>query len=198
MLNLFLLRLIGQPSMLLRKLLSRNSTIVLLAVASLLFSVSLCAQTPRLYVQWGVANPKGFQRVSDWAKLPSKPYISGAIDDTPGWIAAVRIDGKVLAGCDHYAIVTDQRQTHITSYCWMDGQGVSFGVAARVCTHEQPLQCTYYGNPDVFRPYTGHPALFMHNNGGQALPMDQFKEPPAGLIRHGIYLKNWTEHKNLW
>ena len=156
----------------------------------LLFLALLCAaaHAQRIEVQWSRWNPKGFEKVADWSKLPAKPYMSGAIDDAPGWVAALKIDGKIIHGCDHYAVVTDAKQTHITSYCWMDGQGISFGVGAKVCTHE-PLTCTFYGHPDVFREERGSQL---------ALPMEDFKPPAAKLIRHGVYLKNWTAHKNLW
>jgi hypothetical protein len=154
------------------------------------------AQTARIYVQWSRSNPQGFEQVAHWGSLPYKPYMSGPMDDAPGWVAALKIDGKIIVGCDHYAVVSDVAQRHITSYCWMDGNGVSFGVGARVCTHE-PVKCTYYGHPDLFKPYHGHSDLFQPGVTAP-LAMSAFKPPASALIRHGVYLKNWTEHKNLW
>lgn len=140
-----------------------------LFLASPLFSAS-----PRLYVQWSRINPQGFEQVTDWSALPNKPYMQGPLDGAPGWVAAVRIDGKVISACDHYAVVADAKQAHIISYCWLDGKGISFGVGLSVCTHE-PLKCTEYTEAQI-----------------------RSHLPPANLIRHGIYLKNWTEHKALW
>jgi hypothetical protein len=153
----------------------------------LLLSLPMFAQ--RVSVQWTLVHPQDFQSVKDWATLPSKPYMSHQIvDDAPGWVAAIKVDDTIIFGCDHYALVMDKAQTHITSYCWNDGRGPSFGIGAQVCTHE-PMKCTYYGNLTPLGGTTEKRRAFR-----------QFVPPSPALVRHGKFVPNqlWNQHKQFW
>jgi hypothetical protein len=61
----------------------------------------------KLLLQWSLASPQGWVEVdsAQWASLPKKPLPVGGevIDDTPGWIHQVNVQGVCLTA-DHYAV----------------------------------------------------------------------------------------------
>jgi len=101
------------------------------ALAILLAAASLSA-APKVFVQWTRLHPQGWEPVSDWSKLPKKAdptqepdrRRSGSpVDDEPGWVAAVKIEGSrtvVVYGCDQYAVKVFPEAAY--SFCWVAGR----------------------------------------------------------------------------
>jgi hypothetical protein len=66
----------------------------------------------RVLIQWAKATPDGWteheiSRVQDWRSLPSKPLPASPdepVDNNPGWINAMCIQGVVFTKADRYSI----------------------------------------------------------------------------------------------
>ena len=62
----------------------------------------------KVLVQWSKAAPEDWHEIdsADWATLAKRPVPTGGeiIDQTPGWIYQVNIQG-VCFSADHYAVI---------------------------------------------------------------------------------------------
>jgi len=82
----------------------------------------------KIYVQWTRLNPRGWAIYdsSVWGALPFKtaPGSLEVLDDLPGWVHAVNVQGLIFSG-DHYAI-EDLPDGGIRFILWNDDQ-LDFG-----------------------------------------------------------------------
>lgn len=66
----------------------------------------------KVLVQWTRANPTDWEEYdsTQWTTIPKKPVPVGGeiIDDDPGWIHAICIQGVVFISSDHYVVWHDQ------------------------------------------------------------------------------------------
>jgi len=120
-----------------------------LVILMLAFSLWASAQKPTVYVQWTRLHPRGWEPVSDWSKLPKKAdptqgpdrrRSSSPVDDEPGWVSAVKVEGAstlVVYGCDQYAVKVFPEAAY--SFCWVAGRLDVQRVAADESTWWIPL-----------------------------------------------------------
>jgi hypothetical protein len=160
-----------------------------LAFILALFSLPAFAQS--VTVQWTRLHPQGFEQVTDWNALPSKPdpsHTDLVLDDKPGWIAAIMIGNHIIFGCDHYAVKWESDS--VTSYCIRDDKAwYGDKLGAQVCSDSGAIfMCMDFG--DFETAYKDD----------RILNINEFVPPPAGSIRHGKFMPQplWREHVALW
>jgi hypothetical protein len=164
--------------------------IKLLILILVIVQIALAQSSSTISVQWAVKNPQKFQPVTDWKSIAKKIDPKGlkglVVDDTFGWIAAIKIGDRIIFACDHYAITTTNGV--ITSYCWRDDKRWYAIFGAEVCTYSKVVQCIYYGGGWKSNKETDPGAL----------PWSSFIPPAETLTRHGKYVGNWSAHVALW
>lgn len=140
-------------------------------------------------VQWTLREAPGWEchaKASEWERLPRRPPAHrGGQDNEKGWVAAVKIGGKVYYGWDHYAILPD-----LTFIGWDDDvEDDRFtGFSAVVC---KDGKCVLY-HPDPIGAFC--------QTHGPCQPWSRFLPPADDLVRHGIFVPKplWLEHRGKW
>jgi hypothetical protein len=173
-----------------------------------------------ILLQWSQAAPQDWtsidltasgQGARRWRDLPKRPVPTGGetIDNQPGWIFDVCIQGWCLRGADHIA-AEPISGGGIRVYRWFDdldddetdyfhGQVIEFrpGYVDRTLTlpdgstirHRGPDQrmTEYASDMEAHRPFVPTEC------GGLAVPFRPWSEwvmPPANLTLHGIWLSD--------
>jgi len=184
----------------------------------------------RVLLQWTKAHPEDWLEVDvrptgpfrrAWERLAAKALPTGGetIDDNPGWVFGLNIQGVEIGGFDHYAgePFTDENGNGAIrvwgwnddpvdwpvgtrqGYIWEFREGwatASFDVPGGVVTHEGPNQrlTVYLENPADIARWTGA-------NYGVALvdvhPWTDFVVPDTAITRHGIWVSDdlFRQHK---
>ena len=151
----------------------------------------------KVLVQWATAIPADWVAIdsADWAGLPAKPEPVGGeiIDDTPGWICQICVQGMSFTG-DHYAVLHDVPAGGCTVYCWSDDPGdfqpgEYFGHVTTFLPLAPDVKFKGAYNTRQTRQFFGGAAKLMvyADSGIEALPFDLFVKPGRKIIRHGIW-----------
>lgn len=173
----------------------------------------------KILIQWTLSSPQDWVEIDEhaWSGLAKHPVPSGGevIDQQPGWIFDVCIQGWCLRGCDHIAL--EPFAGGVRVYRWFDdladdetdyrhGQVIEFrpGWVDRTLTlsdgstmrHQGPDQrlVQFAENMDAHRPFVaqecgGLPVEFR--------PWSEWVNPPDALVRHGIWLGDHLLHAHL-
>lgn len=160
----------------------------------------------RVYVQWTLADPQDWQAfdgtpqqvVRAWERLNKRgiPTAASVVDNSPGWIFALNIQGIVMIGHDHYAlsVVSDPAWgTGLRVTMWQDDP-VDFPPGTRSALTwdlfdpgPDPLlggvintrqRLTVYAEPGA-----GYP-------GSDARPWSEFQAPTGSAVAHGIWVSD--------
>lgn len=167
----------------------------------------------KVLVQWSFRNATGWVEIdsSQWPSLPSKPTPGPAsnLNNQPGWIAGLCVQGIVFDGMDHYAIeeLTDGSggivvtgwNTEVTAntpsdrleaYAWTllplapDPElGGQLNTRQSRVVHAAPAQLAMYQN---FGPLANT----------DLRPYANFAPPGQAITRHGIQMADadWQAH----
>ncbi len=151
----------------------------------------------KAFLQWTLRTPADWITIdtADWLSLPKKPEPDGTeiLDDAPGWIYTVSIQGLRLVG-DAYALIHDQPTGGCTAYFWNNdpedytshqfyaheiqflplAPDVRFGGAYN--TRQTRI---VYAAPGVAQRFAGWPDV---------RPWSEFRIPPQGIVRYGKWL----------
>lgn len=175
-------------------------------------------------VQWTLLTPQDWTSIDlrsggaasrAWSSLPTKPEPAEGdpLDNTPGWIFSVNIQGVDLYGFDHVALEPLPANAGIRAYCWVDDAGDptfsyrwgevwefrsghvdrSLTIPAGTLRHRGPDQRKTMYAEDVADLKRLAPA----ECGGlpvAVLAWDEFPMPAPAITRHGI----WVEDQALW
>lgn len=154
-------------------------------------------------VQWTLANPSDWEQLqvtrdADWRRQPSKPEPSGGevIDDAPGWVYALNVQGIEFHGYDHYSVSANGAGLDVT--VWNDDP-VDYPVGSRWASRWTLLVPTLdgrYGQINTRQTLTVYderspsPWLGQTTSGGPVtvLPWSDFAAPAANMSRHGIWV----------
>lgn len=75
----------------------------------------------KLLVQWATKHPQGWVELdsSEWHALPKKPLPVGGeeIDDAPGWLSNICIQGMGAGAADHVAVEHLGDSVRVTQWC---------------------------------------------------------------------------------
>ena len=81
----------------------------------------------KIYVQWTLANPQDWSPVEvvkdpDWRTLPKKnePVGGEVIDDNPGWVYALNVQGVRFSSFDHYSVRFAPLENALLVTVWND------------------------------------------------------------------------------
>ena len=161
----------------------------------------------RVYVQWTHATPRDWVVLDvasgpnrrAWERLPSKPQPSGTelIDDAPGWVHSLNVQGVTFSGDDHYAVEPISGGLRVTT--WNDDP-VDYPVgtrSAKVYEFLSPAPDARFGGQlntrqtlTVFDERSPSPWEGVEASGGPVVvrPWSEFVPPAASVTRHGIWL----------
>lgn len=151
----------------------------------------------RVLVQWARSSPSDWVELNvrnsrDVRDLPRKPVptASSVVDNSPGWLCAVNVQGIVFSGYDHLAIEPVGQALRVTGWCddpedhgdtrwgtsWLlEPPGPDPALNGAVNTRQTR---TVWGTPEVAEWFPGV----------EVLPWAEFVPPPSNLTRHGIWL----------
>jgi hypothetical protein len=154
----------------------------------------------RLLVQWSTKHPRGWIEVDSkvWAALAKKPVPVGGetIDDEPGWLSNVCVQGQCTGSADHVAVEHLGDSVRVTS--WNDDPedykpGQYF---ARVTTFHPlkpdaalggavntDIETVFYGGSDKFKELKARDFA-----DAEVRPWSEFTPPPEAITRHGIWV----------
>ena len=154
----------------------------------------------KLLVQWATKHPKGWVELdsSEWDALPKKPDPIGGevIDDEPGWLSNVCVQGQCTGSADHVAVEHLDDSVRVT--LWNDDPedyepGQYF---ARVLTFHPlkpdlalggaintDIDSVMYAGADRFKELE---AVDFADTAVR--PWSEFVPPPESITRHGIWL----------
>lgn len=153
----------------------------------------------RLYVQWARVHPTDWEPVeivsdADWHRLPSKPVPTGTetLDDQPGWLYDLNVQGVTFGGFDHVAVGVIPNGVRVTS--WNDDAQDDSEKIAMVWEFEQPRHDPRVGQVNTVQRLTVHDDTPDSRWVGQSTsvgpvivrPWSEFV-PPTGA-RHGVWL----------
>lgn len=167
-----------------------------------------------IYVQWTTLTPQDWTRYeinndADWRNLPTKPDPAPGIgpkdettlDELPGWVFAINVQGIVFSSADHYSIRYNQLEDGLYVTHWNDDAddylpdefvakewGLLFPAAddryqGRMNTRQR---LTIWTNNDFLRSiYQGGAS----SGGAHTLRnWNAFKAPEPAMTRHGIWV----------
>ena len=153
-----------------------------------------------LYIQHALAHPTDWQRIEagEWKNLPAKPAPDGSeiIDDTPGWVHAVNVQGVIFQR-DHIAVQPYRGGIRVTAWNddpedWSDDD-----MDAVVWTFDRPAHDPNIGTVNTVQHLTVYAQganaerwAQQSTTGGPVIvkPRSDFRLPPVNLIRHGVWL----------
>ena len=165
----------------------------------------------RIYIQWATVIPQDWIEIdsSEWSDLPKRDEPSGGevIDGTPGWLAALNVQGMRFAS-DHVA-VRDFGAQGVTVTTWNDDpQDRSPGLFVGKVWTIPPLQPDpklggHLNTAITFEVYAGRDALPQFVGDDVAVELrgafrwQDFTPPSRALTRHGIWLPEqaWEAHR---
>lgn len=153
----------------------------------------------RVLVQWTRATPDGWEEADpeSWRFSPSKPEPRGGefVDEAPGWVYELSVNGMLFGGFDHYA-VEERADGAAVVTVWNDDP-VDYPVGlrlAQVWTLRTLAPDPLFGGAINVR----HSRVVYHE--AQALrhsapvekttfrPWREFVPPDAAVTRHGIWV----------
>ena len=156
----------------------------------------------RVLIQWTRANPTDWEVLemtsnTQWRGLPKKaePVGGEVIDDTPGWVYALNVQGVEFSGYDHYSVAMNGAGLDVT--IWNDDPADHPGeFRAMRWTMLLPTLDGRYGQINtrqtltVYDERTPSPWVGVETSGGPVtvLPWTDFGPPQANLTRHGIWV----------
>jgi hypothetical protein len=177
----------------------------------------------RVRIQWAT-NPPGNWTTIDvtptgagaqaWGNQAKKAKPAGGetIDDQPGWVMAVEVDGVLFEGFDHYAVSPGSGQgRRVTVTGWNDDVGppddpetANYRWGQVWHFHQHRPDPRFRGQMNthqiaaVYAEDTEHMAQFFpqSTSGGevQLLPWSEFPFPPQPLVRHGVWVRDRSLH----
>lgn len=180
----------------------------------------------RVLLQWTKAHPEDFLEVDvrptgqfrrAWERLAAKALPTGGetIDDNPGWICGLNIQGVWIGGFDHYAGEPIDDPTYgwgIRIYMWNDDP-TDWPVGTRNAriwefydpasdprldgvTNTRQFLKVYDERPEEIARYQN-----VETSGGpvEVHPYSDFVVPTTTITRHGIWMSDqlWNEHRNV-
>lgn len=162
-----------------------------------------------VYIQWTTATPSDWQpydlnRVQDVRNLPRKaaPTATSTLDNQPGWVSGINLQGVVFEGFDHYAVEfgtgllivrvwnDDPRSGYVAGTRW--GQVWTFAppgpdpaLGGLVNTRQT---VTWYGEP------LSEAVVNSNDLGIVFQPWSAFTVPASNLTWHGFQVSDaqWT------
>lgn len=157
----------------------------------------------KILIQWATSTGKDWTEYDsrEWNKLPTKPVPTGGewIDNEPGWINQINVQGVVFSGNDHYA-VERINNGGIRVTVWVDDEediasGASIDKMAEVWTF-YPLrpdkkmgnaintvqEKVWYGTKKV------RDELWADIVDVDIRPWEEFTTPDTKFVKHGIWL----------
>lgn len=158
----------------------------------------------KVYLQWATSVPSDAERVESaaWRSLPKKPEPDGTevLDEEPGWLNAVVVQGVEFTGMDHIAI-DNLPGGAIKLYTWSDdledgvrprGEVWEFrpGRVDRTARFANGQAIRHQG-PDQRMTVYSDDEEPMRECGGFAvkvLPWSAFPKPPEAITRHGVWV----------
>jgi len=167
-----------------------------------------------IYVQWTTLTPQDWTRYeinndSDWRNLPTKPDPAPGIgpkdettlDELPGWVFAINVQGIIFSGNDHYSVRYNQLENGLYVTTWNDDADdyTPTQYVAKEWGILFPAPDARFENKVNTRQrlvvWTNDPATrAQYQNGettGGAITLrnwNAFKEPDAAMTRHGIWV----------
>ena len=153
-------------------------------------------------LQWTQQNPTDWIELdsSAWESLAKRPVPDvgelGGVDDTPGWVFDLNIQGYQFAGADHYA-VEDVGGGGVRVTVWNDDAGdilpdeffaevwtlMPLAADANLGGAINTVQSrVVYAAPTAFAKWTKYP---IENT--TVKPWSEFVAPDAAVTRHGIW-----------
>jgi len=152
----------------------------------------------KIYIQWSKASPQDYVEIdsSEWASLPKKPLPTGGetIDNRPGWIHSLDIQGIVLSD-DHYHVqdlpdgsikvttwhddLDDWEEKDLTVFEWTIHPLTPDPEHGGAWNTKQFL--TVYCHPDGFEATRGP------RKNVTVKDISEFVSPPEDEIRHGVW-----------
>ena len=162
----------------------------------------------RLYVQWTLAAPGDWVAIDmtrdpHWRTLPKKPEPVGGevIDQSPGWVMALNIQGVIFGGYDHYSVRYSDVDGALIATGWNDdpvdwppGTREAYewtflppAPDARLAGRFNTVQTCR-----VFTEQFPHAWEGSNSSGGPnlVLPWSSFTPPQANMTRHGIWVSD--------
>jgi hypothetical protein len=149
----------------------------------------------KVLIQWAKRNSSGWEEIDlsrdalAWKKLPKKEQKRiFDLDQTPGLIEAVNIQGVVLEGFDNYAI-SPGLDGVIEAVAWREGEAQAWVFHPpgpdRTGLVNTKQMLTIYAGSALERHYR---SLDLETTGGQVviLPIQAFTPPPAEVTRAGV------------
>lgn len=86
----------------------------------------------KIWIQWAMANPQdyvmydlGSNNPNVIRDIPSKPEPPGGqgtvtLDNTPGWVASINVQGVIFSGYEHYGMAYNRQSRTCTIGAWND------------------------------------------------------------------------------
>jgi hypothetical protein len=153
----------------------------------------------KLYLQWAKATPEDWfpvdiSRVAQVRNLPKKgiPTASSVLDNTPGWLCGLNVQGIDFSGYDHTAVEVVGDGLRITG--WQDDTE-DFGDTrwATEWTLMPPAPDPALGgrmNTVQSRRIWATPDAAVWFPGVDVLPWSEFTPPATNLTLHGVWMSN--------
>lgn len=141
----------------------------------------------RVYVQWTTLTPSDWQpydlnRTQDVRSLPRKsaPTAASVLDETPGWVSGVNLQGVVFEGFDHYAV--DFGASVLIVRVWNDDPRSGYDVGKR------------WGQVWTFAPPAADPKLGGAINTVQSVTWygEAQSEAVLNTVGSGIVFQPWS------
>lgn len=155
----------------------------------------------RVYIQWTTLTPSDWQpyeltRLQDVRALPRKaqPTATSVLDNQPGWVSGINLQGVVFEGFDHYAV--DFGTGLLIVRVWNDDPRSGYDVGKRwgqVWTFAPPAPdaklagavntvqtVTWYAEPG------SEAAASLAGTGIVFQPWADFQVPASNITWHGI------------
>lgn len=152
-------------------------------------------------IQWSLLHPQDWVDVTDpstWRNLPSKPAPVGGevLDDVPGWVCAICVQGVDFEGYDHYAVAV-LRPKGFQIIAWNDDPIDHAGdFHAMIWTFNDPGPDARYGGRvnthqalEVYQQAQHFPADLTTSDGPAVYhAWADFVPPTTKAIRHGVWM----------
>lgn len=152
----------------------------------------------KLCIQWSRMNPQDWEEMdsSEWASTPSKPAPVGreVLDDSPGWIQDLCVQGVQFGGADHYAVEDlNDGSGGIRVTEWNDDPNdhpFKWGVVWNIfplapdpkfggAINTRQFRVVYTEDMDRFSAPVQHTVV---------RPWSEFVPPAEAITRHGIWI----------
>lgn len=158
----------------------------------------------RVLIQWTRANPTDWEVLemtsnTQWRQQPKKaePVGGEVIDNTPGWVYGLNVQGIDFSGYDHYAVAMNGAGLDVT--IWNDDPADHAGeFRAMVWTLLLPTYDARVGEINtrqsltVYEQISPSPWEGVTASSGPVtvLPWTDFSPPQANMTRHGIWVSD--------